>query len=85
MLTKEQANEILCYVADAILSPMAHTDISASEYWEQVIGEPFSKLCGIVNKYTEKEPPKPQSRNQQHGSIGGMMVRMMIESIEKGY
>lgn len=85
MLTKEQANEILCYVAEEILSPMVYTDISASEYWEQVTGEPFSKLCGIVNKYTEKEPPKPQPRIQQHGSVGGMMVRMMIESIEKGY
>lgn len=31
------------------------------------------------------EPPKPQPRSQQHGSIGGMMVRKMIESIEKRY
>lgn len=31
------------------------------------------------------EQPKPQPRIQQHGSIGGMMVRKMIESIEKGY
>lgn len=31
------------------------------------------------------EQSEPQPRIQQHGSIGGMMVRKMIESIEKGY
>lgn len=31
------------------------------------------------------EQPEPKPRIQQHGSIGGMMVRKMIESIEKRY
>lgn len=31
------------------------------------------------------EPPKPQPRIQQCGNIGGMIIRKMIENIEKGY
>lgn len=31
------------------------------------------------------EQPKPQPRIQQHGSIGGMMIRKMIENMEKRY
>lgn len=53
-MTKEDANEILAYVAQEILSPMAFDDRPASEVWEELTKAPFSKLCKIVNEKVEK-------------------------------
>ena len=51
-LTEEQKNEILCYVAQKLLSPMATDERPAKEVWEELIGEPFNQLCKI-----HTEPP----------------------------
>ncbi len=48
-MTKEDANEILSYVAQEILSPMAFDERPASEVWAELTKAPFSKLCKIVN------------------------------------
>ena len=53
-MTKENANEILSYVAQEILSPMAFDERPASEVWEELTKAPFSKLCKIVNEKVEK-------------------------------
>lgn len=53
-MTKEDANEILSYVAQEILSPMAFDDRPASEVWAELTKAPFSKLCKIVNEKVEK-------------------------------
>ena len=47
-MTRAEADEILEYVAQNILSPMAFDDRKASEVWEEMIGEPFNKLCKKV-------------------------------------
>lgn len=61
MLTKKQAEDILCFVAQEILSPMAfRQDITASDYWLEKTGDTFNRLCALVHKYTEKEPNPPQ-------------------------
>ena len=52
MLTTEQKNEILGYVAQEILSPMAIDERPACEVWKDLIGEPFNKLCRIVEGMT---------------------------------
>lgn len=49
-MTKEDANEILAYVAQEILSPMAFDERPASEVWEELKRAPFIKLCKIVNE-----------------------------------
>lgn len=49
-MTKQDADEILQYVAQKILSPMAFDSRPASEVWEELIGSPFSQLCQIVNE-----------------------------------
>lgn len=49
-MTKQEADEILQYVAQKILSPMAFDERPASEVWKELIGSPFSKLCRIVNE-----------------------------------
>lgn len=54
-MTKEQKDEILCYVAQEILSPLATDDRTASEAWKELIGEPFNKLCRLVCDMVEGE------------------------------
>lgn len=53
-MTKNDATEILCYVAQEILSPMAMDKRPASEVWEELIKDPFNKLCRLVNAKVEK-------------------------------
>lgn len=53
-MTKEQADEILGYVAQEILSPMAFDTRPAGEVWKELIGEPFNKLCKIIYEKIEK-------------------------------
>lgn len=48
-MTKEQRDEILGYVAQEILSPLATDERTASEVWEELIGEPFRRLCRLVS------------------------------------
>ena len=47
-MTKEQKDEILGYVAQELLSPLAFDNRPASEVWQELIGEPFNKLCRLV-------------------------------------
>ena len=53
-MTKIEADEILAYVAQNILSPMAFDERKASEVWEEMIGTPFSTLCKKVYEKVEK-------------------------------
>lgn len=47
-MTRADAEEILMYVANNILSPMARDERKAKEVWEELVGEPFSTLCKKV-------------------------------------
>ena len=58
MLTREQADEILAYVAQEIISPLAFDDRSADEIWRGLIGQPFNELCAMVNKLVDKKENK---------------------------
>lgn len=53
-MTKQEADNILSYVAQNILSPMAFDSRPTSETWEIMIGAPFSNLCKYVNKMVDK-------------------------------
>ena len=53
-MTKEHADAILTYVAQEIISPMAFSTLSASEYWDECIGDKFNKLCKIVREGIDK-------------------------------
>lgn len=48
-MTKEEAMDILCYVAQEIISPLAFDKRSAKEVWLELSGEKFNKLCEFVN------------------------------------
>lgn len=57
-MTRQEADDILRYVAQNILSPMAFEGRPTSETWEIMIGTPFSNLCKYVNKMVDKPTKK---------------------------
>ena len=52
-MTKNEAEQILIYVANNILSPMCD-DRPAHEVWKELIGTPFNNLCKMVHEKVEK-------------------------------
>ena len=55
MITREQADEILSYVAQELISPIAFDERHAKEIWLELSGEPFSKLCKMVYELVDKK------------------------------
>ena len=53
-MTKNEAEQILSYVANNILSPMYNDNRPAQEVWKEMIGTPFNNLCQIVYEKIEK-------------------------------
>jgi hypothetical protein len=53
-MTRAKAHEILGYVAQEILSPMAFDKRSAHEVWLELTGNQFNTLAGIVWKDVDK-------------------------------
>lgn len=58
MITKEQADKILSYVAQEIISPLAFEERPAKEVWEELTKEKFSRLCSIVYETVDKKDLK---------------------------
>lgn len=54
MTNKEKADEILSYIAQNIISPLAFDMRPASQVWDEMIGEPFNNLCAFVKKTLDK-------------------------------
>lgn len=48
-MTRKDADEILGYVAQEILSPMAFDNRPANKVWEELTSTKFNTLCHIVN------------------------------------
>lgn len=55
-MTRQEADDILGYVAQNLLSPMAFDGRPTSETWEIMIGTPFHNLCTYVYKMIDKTP-----------------------------
>lgn len=53
-MTKEQADEILCYVAQEIIAPFAYDKKANLDVWKQVVEDNFSTLCKIVYGFVDK-------------------------------
>lgn len=53
-MTREQADEILHYVAESLLSPLSHDERPAKEAWLDLTSKPFSKLVAMVNKCVDE-------------------------------
>jgi hypothetical protein len=54
-MTKEEREEILCYVAQEIISPLAFDKRPAEEVWLELSGEKFNSLCEFVSQFVEEE------------------------------
>ena len=53
-MTKEEATDILCYIAQDFLEPLVLDESVSKELHHHMVGEQFSKLCKFVNgKVTE--------------------------------
>ena len=48
MITRNEADEILSYVAQNIISPLAFDERKANEVWLELSGEKFNQLCEFV-------------------------------------
>ncbi len=47
-MTKEEADKVLTYVAQKIISPLAFDNTPAKEVWERLSGSDFNKFCAFV-------------------------------------
>lgn len=47
-MTKKEAEDILCYIAQNIISPLAFDETLAKEVWLRLTGQEFNKLCNFV-------------------------------------
>ena len=47
------ATEILCYIAQNIISPLAFDNRKASKVYLELSGEKFNELCKFVHKVLE--------------------------------
>ena len=54
-MTQYEANEILSYVAQNIISPLAFDSTPAKEVWLRLSGKDFNKLCAFVQTFVKKE------------------------------
>lgn len=54
-MTREEADSILSYVAQNIISPLAFDETPAKEVWLRLSGNDFNKLCKFVYEATESD------------------------------
>ena len=48
MITRDKADEILSYIAQNLISPLAFDERTASEVWLEMSGEKFNQLCKFM-------------------------------------
>lgn len=54
-MKREEADKILSYVAQNIISPLAFDETPAKEVWLRLSGSDFNKLCEFVYNMTKEE------------------------------
>lgn len=54
-MTRFEADKILSYIAQNIISPLAFDKTPAREIWLKLSGKDFNNLCAFVNTFVEKE------------------------------
>lgn len=52
-MTRKEAEDILSYVAQNIISPLAFDETPAREVWLRLSGNDFNRLCEFVYDMTE--------------------------------
>jgi hypothetical protein len=54
-MTKEEREEILCYIAQEIISPLAFDERPARKVWLELSGQKFNSLCEFVSQFVKEE------------------------------
>ena len=53
-MTKQEATDILCYIAQDFLEPFTLDDSVSEELHHRMVGEQFNKLCKFINGKVEE-------------------------------
>ena len=62
-MTRNEADEILSYIAQNLISPIAFDNRKASEVWLELSGKKFNQLCKFVYDLTREETKKMKCIN----------------------
>lgn len=54
-MTKEEATDILCYIAQDFLEPFVLDNSVSEELHHRMVGEQFSKLCKFIHGKVEEK------------------------------
>lgn len=54
-MTRLEATDILCYIAQNYLEPFAMDDSVSDELRHKMLGEQFNKLCKFINGKVEEK------------------------------
>ena len=54
-MTRNDADEILSYIAQNIISPLAFDERKAKDVWLEFSGEKFNQLCSFVYDLTKEK------------------------------
>ena len=73
-MKRKEANEILSYVAQNIISPLAFDDTPAREVWLRLSGHDFNKFSAFVETMVEDDEEE-----------SSMIARMICDSYVKKY
>lgn len=57
-MTENEREEILCYIAQEIISPLAFDKRPASEVWLELSGKKFNNLCEFISQFVKEEEKK---------------------------
>ena len=51
-MTRQEADAVLIYITNNIISPLAFDNIPAKEVWLRLSGEDFNKMCAFMYSMT---------------------------------
>ena len=57
-MTREEATDILCYIAQDFLEPFVLDDSVSEKLHRHMVGEQFNKLCKFINGKVEENENK---------------------------
>ena len=70
MITRNEADEILSYIAQNIISPLAFDERKASEVWLELSGNKFNNLCEFIFEMVKRPKVIYEINEENHANIG---------------
>ena len=70
MIVQKEADEILSYIAQNLISPLAFDDRPASKIWLELSGNKFNELCAFIEEMTKRPKVIYEISEDNHGTIG---------------